>query len=79
MSDHKPINCEEALKRLFEYIDRELDGHKHDEMQEHLSKCRGCYSRLEFEKKLRRHLKCAAEDKAPEELQDRIKKLIRIL
>ena len=79
MSDKKTIDCEEALKRLFEYIDHELNGHKHDEMEDHLSKCRSCYSRLEFEKRLQQHVKGATKQKAPEELQGKIKHLIRKL
>jgi len=79
MSDIKTIDCEEALKRLFEYIDHELHGHRHDEMEDHLSKCRSCYSRLEFEKRLHHHLKSAAKTEAPEELQGKIINLIRKL
>lgn len=79
MNDNKTIDCEEALKRLFQYIDDELRGHSHDEMEEHLNKCHSCYSRLEFEKRLQQHLKKAAQQKAPDELQERINKLIRKL
>ncbi|HEY5602805.1 MAG TPA: zf-HC2 domain-containing protein [Gammaproteobacteria bacterium] len=78
-SDKKTIDCEEALKRLFDYIDHELHGHRHEEMADHLSKCRSCYSRLEFEKRLQLHLKGATEQKAPEELQNKIKMLFRKL
>jgi len=79
MSEKKTIDCEEALKRLFEFIDHELHGHRHEEMEDHLSRCRSCYSRLEFEKKLHYHLKSAVERKAPQELQSKIKSLIRKL
>jgi anti-sigma factor (TIGR02949 family) len=79
MSDKKTIDCEEALKRLFEYIDHELNGHRHEEMEDHLAKCRSCYSRLEFEKRLKNHLQGATRQKAPEELQSKIKHLIRKL
>lgn len=79
MNDIKPINCEEALKRLFEYIDHELHSHQHDEMEEHLSRCRSCYSRLEFEKRLHQHLKDATQKKAPEELHNKVKSIIRKL
>jgi len=79
MSDKPTIDCEEALKRLFDYIDNELHAHRHSEMEDHLSKCRSCYSRLEFEKKLHTHLKNAAQTKAPKELQSKISDLIRKL
>lgn len=76
MSEKTMINCEEALKRLFDYIDRELHGHDQEEMEDHLSRCRGCYSRLEFEKRLQQHLRKAAAENAPHDFQNKIKKLI---
>lgn len=79
MSDKNPINCEEALKRLFEYIDHELNDHKHEEMEEHLSRCRSCYSRLEFEKRLQQHVKSVTKQKAPLALEGKIKNLIQKL
>ena len=79
MSENDTINCEEALKQLFEYIDHELNSHKHEQMEEHLSKCRSCYSRLEFEKHLNAHLKKANTQKAPEALQNKLKNLIQKL
>jgi anti-sigma factor (TIGR02949 family) len=79
MSDKKTIDCEEALSRLFEYIDQELHGHRHEEMEDHLSKCRSCYSRLEFEKRLHQHVKSATKKKAPEALHNKMKILIQKL
>ena len=79
MSGGQPIDCEEALKRLFEYIDHELDGCRHEEMDDHISKCLSCYSRLEFEQKLRQHFKLATGEKATDVLHDKITKLIRDL
>lgn len=76
MNEKPMINCEEVLKRLFDYIDRELHGHGHEEMEAHLSKCRGCYSRLEFEKRLQQHLRKAVAEQAPQDLQNKLKKLI---
>ena len=79
MSEDKVIDCEEALARLFEYIDHELNpGHNH-EMDEHLSRCRSCYSRLEFEKRLHGHLQEAVKERAPDELQNKMKDLIKKL
>lgn len=79
MSEEKNIDCEEALKRMFEYIDKELHAARHEEMERHLASCRGCYSRLEFEKRLQQHIKGVAAEKASERLQSRIKDLIRKL
>ncbi len=79
MSKDVIINCEEALARLFEYIDHELNPNHNHEMDEHMSRCRSCYSRLEFEKRLRGHFQDAARERAPDELQNRLKELIKKL
>jgi len=76
MSETKKISCEEALKQLFEFLDQELDTHKHDEMENHLSICKSCYSRMEFENRLHKHLKKATQEQAPDELRSRVKNLI---
>lgn len=79
MSKQDTINCEEAIKQLFEYIDNELNAHKHEQMEDHLAKCRSCYSRLEFEKRLHNHITQATKQKAPEALQNKLKLLIQKL
>lgn len=71
-----PISCEEALKQLAEYLDHELEGHAHDEMEHHLETCRACFSRAEFERSLKRRLADAGAEKVPGELQARIRKLL---
>jgi len=76
MNEDKVIGCEEALARLFEYIDHELNPCHGHEMDEHLSRCLSCYSRLEFEQRLRVHLQEAAQEQAPDELQNKVKALI---
>ena len=77
MSDIKEIGCEEALRRLFEYLDRELEGARHAEMEQHLHTCRACYSRAEFEKRLKGRLGALGEEPAPPEFAQHIKTLLR--
>lgn len=77
MSDIKEIGCEEALRRLFEYLDRELDGARHAEMEQHLHTCRACYSRAEFERRLKGKLGAVGKEPAPPEFELRIKNLLR--
>jgi hypothetical protein len=43
MTKHE-IDCEQALKQLFEFIDRELPEVRRDEMQHHLHTCKSCFS-----------------------------------
>ncbi|MEW5918655.1 MAG: zf-HC2 domain-containing protein, partial [Gemmatimonadota bacterium] len=42
---HEPINCEEALRHLADFLDGELHGTVHTSVQQHLETCRSCYSR----------------------------------
>ncbi len=76
MNDIKLINCEEALTRLFDYLDHELDGPRHAEMEQHLKICRGCYSRAEFEKRLKTKLTGVGTEKPSGEFEVRIRKLL---
>jgi anti-sigma factor RsiW len=58
MSAEVITNCEEALRLLAAYLDGELGGDQHQAMEHHLSLCRSCCSRAEFE----RHLKVQLGD-----------------
>jgi anti-sigma factor (TIGR02949 family) len=55
--DRHAIDCEEALRRLAEYLDRELGDLSRAEVERHLDTCRSCYSRAEFERGLRARLR----------------------
>lgn len=43
------MTCEEALKKLYEIVDKEATETDKKEVQEHLEHCRHCMSRYEFE------------------------------
>lgn len=76
MTKGNSINCDEALSRLFEYLDRELDAQRHEEMERHLHACRACFSRVEFEKRLKGKLAGLGRETPPETFRQRIRKLI---
>lgn len=76
MNTIRLINCEEALRRLFDYLDHELDETRRAEMEQHLKICRGCYSRAEFEKLLKLKLAGVGAERPPVEFESRIRKLI---
>jgi len=75
MNKVRQISCEQALASLLEYIDRELEGERSREIEQHLSTCRSCYSRLEFEQRLRSRLREAGRQQPPESLRARIDRL----
>ena len=76
MSDVRPIDCEEALRRLFDYIDAELAGDRRREMEHHLARCRSCFSRLEFEKRLKAHTADLGHEPVSQDLEQRVRGLL---
>lgn len=73
----RTINCDEALKRLFEYLDHELDARAHAEVEHHLHTCRACFSRAEFERCLKTKLSDLKQEKVAPAFEARIRKLLR--
>jgi anti-sigma factor (TIGR02949 family) len=78
MNEREEIGCEEALRRLATYLDRELGEDASSDVERHLEKCRSCFSRAEFERRLkeriRRELQIAD---VPEAYERRIRSLLR--
>lgn len=75
MSEVKDISCEEAIRNLLQYLDHECEAHTHEEIDKHLSVCQACYSRMEFETRLRAQLRRAGSQQVPGGLRGRIDKL----
>lgn len=70
------LSCEEAISRLFDYLDSELDADTQRRMERHLETCRGCFSRAEFERRLRQRVVETGEAKAPDSLRRRVRALM---
>lgn len=75
--NERVMTCEEVLEHLVEYLDRELDAEGSAALARHLEHCRGCFSRAEFEMKLKESLQAAATRPASERLRARIAEIIR--
>jgi anti-sigma factor (TIGR02949 family) len=73
MTEARVIDCEEALHRLFEYLDAELDRQSLRAMEQHLERCRSCFSRVEFEKRLKAHTMELRVEPVSPELEARIR------
>lgn len=70
-------SCEDALRVLAAHIDRELDTQARDQVERHLEICRSCFSRAEFERRLKEHLAELGSEPVRPELADRVHTLIR--
>jgi anti-sigma factor (TIGR02949 family) len=75
----RPIDCERALQRIFQFIDQELDGEDREAMQQHLDTCRSCFSRAEFERRLKAKLRPLRQEQADARARARIQALLRTL
>ena len=61
MKKIQPIDCEQALARIFELLDHELKDEEREAMEHHLHTCRSCFSRAEFERRLKSKLQALRE------------------
>jgi mycothiol system anti-sigma-R factor len=76
MNEARVIDCEEALRRLFEYLDAELHGESRREVEQHLERCRSCFSRVEFEKRLKAYTAELRCEPVPPALERRVRALV---
>jgi anti-sigma factor (TIGR02949 family) len=77
MSETHDMGCEQALKRLVEFVDGELPDSEHDGVEQHLRICRDCCSRMEFESRLKERLSTLSSEDVPSKTRDRVRDLIR--
>jgi anti-sigma factor (TIGR02949 family) len=77
MSEPHDVGCELALKRLVEFVDRELPVSEHDSIEQHLRICRNCCSRAEFESQLKQRLSSLPSEEVPAATRDRVRDLLK--
>jgi anti-sigma factor RsiW len=77
MTKHEIPGCEEALRLLALYLDRELSTGSSRLVERHLERCRSCWSRAEFESRLRERLAELGREPVRPELAGRIQALVR--
>lgn len=69
-------SCEQVIQSIWDYLDRETDKANLAEIQKHLDLCRGCFSRVEFEKILREKMQKATHHMCPDKLKQKIRDLV---
>ena len=71
--------CQEAVKRLTEYLSDELDSREAEAVQNHLAECKGCFAKFRFEDALIRTIRDKVRQvQAPANLRDKILGLISV-
>ena len=58
----RAIECMEAMAKVQEYLDGELDGVSHEEVAQHFAMCKRCYPHLKLEERFRDLLHRSAEE-----------------
>lgn len=71
----KDINCDEAIKRLMDYLDDYLKNQHKSELEKHLASCSSCMNRYEFQKTLKTKISSLV-NQTDHSLANRLKKLL---
>ena len=70
------ISCREAVRRLWRFLDEELETADHERVKEHLEHCVHCCGELEFVREMQALLVSQQAPEIPDEVQDRLEGLI---
>lgn len=73
MSEH----CQEALDKLYAYLDRELDPETVEEIRSHVGECPPCGGAFAFEERLMVVIRSGLREEVPAVVVDRIRTAIR--
>ena len=71
------VSCEQVLQTVYEFIDKEMTRDGMVTIKAHLDLCRSCFSRVEFEKLLREHMKSTTDHACPEKVKKKIQDLMQ--
>ena len=74
---HGDIGCLEAIEAFYAYLDGELSEPRAiEDFEHHMSHCRSCFSRAEVERLLNERLRRTGNSKAPNDLRNRVRRLM---
>jgi len=74
-----PCGCEEAIDRLFEYLDAEVPDADCLRIAAHLAVCAGCHDAAGAEQHVRELIRRSCVEAAPEELRVRVVASLSVL
>lgn len=79
MTETKAIPCSEAVRRLWDYLDRAISPEDQERVEKHLSFCRRCCGELEFAKELRAFLATSSVEEIPPDVKARLERFVEEL
>ena len=74
-----PCGCDEAVERLWEYVDSELGGLDRDRVEAHLHECVSCLEEEQVELVIKQIVRRGCQEQAPEALRLRIHEQLTVL
>ena len=77
--EHNPVDCTEALSKLFEFLDSEISEADCDRIREHLADCEPCLAEYDIEDHLKKLVKRSCHESAPAELHVRIRRTLVVM
>ncbi len=78
-ADDEAVDCSEALARLFEFIDAEIDDAAGDRIRKHLADCEPCLAEYDVSDHLKKLVRRSCSDVAPTDLHVRIREQLTVL
>jgi mycothiol system anti-sigma-R factor len=69
--------CDDAVERLYHFLDGELDDTRRADIKRHLDECMPCLEAFDFEAELRIVIAQKCRDEVPTHLRDRIVNALR--
>jgi anti-sigma factor (TIGR02949 family) len=71
-----PMTCDEALRLLAVFLDGELQGGPYAAVERHLEVCRSCYSRAEFERRLKAEVRRLRREEVSSGFEARVRSIL---
>jgi anti-sigma factor (TIGR02949 family) len=68
------LQCSEAVRRLWDYLDHAVSPEDHEKVEQHLSFCRKCCGELEFAKEIRGFLASHQAEDIPADVKARLQR-----
>ena len=65
-------SCEEALDRLYEFIDNELPPEELRRVAEHLQECSGCDAERRVNERIKEIVSACPKEAAPDDLREKV-------
>lgn len=73
------ITCAEAVRQMWDYVERELSPGDREKVEEHLDFCRQCCGEMEFAEELRKFMARVPDVDVPPAVTSRFEQLLQEL